>query len=149
MKYTIIIDENREEEILIYAHEKTLLIEEIEKLILTESVELIGYKEKEIVKILLADVYCFNIENNKIYAILQNEKLQLKQRLYEVEKILDESFVKINQSCIVNIKKIERFDASFSGSLLVILKNGYKDYVSRRQLKIVKERIGLKKWRNI
>lgn len=145
MKYTIIIDENREEEILIYAHEKTLLIEEIEKLILTESVELIGYKEKEIVKILLADVYCFNIENNKIYAILQNEKLQLKQRLYEVEKILDESFVKINQSCIVNIKKIERFDASFSGSLLVILKNGYKDYVSRRQLKIVKERIGLKK----
>ena len=145
MKYTIIIDENREEEILIYAHEKTPFIEEIEKLILTESVELIGYKEKEIVKILLADVYCFNIENNKIYAILQNEKLQLKQRLYEVEKILDESFVKINQSCIVNIKKIKRFDASFSGSLLVILKNGYKDYVSRRQLKIVKERIGLKK----
>ena len=27
--------------------------------------------------------------------------------------------------------------------LAVLLKNGYKDYISRRQLKVVKERIGL------
>ncbi len=145
MKCTVKIDKSREEEILIYAHEKNSLIEEIEELVLTKSLELIGYKEKEIIKILPTDVYCFNVENNKIYAVLKNEKLQLKQRLYEIEELLDETFVKINQSCIVNTKKIERFDASFTGSLLVILKNGYKDYVSRRQLKIVKERIGFKK----
>ena len=53
-------------------------------------------------------------------------------------------FVKLNQSCIVNIKKIECFDASLGGALKVTLKNGYRDYVSRRQLKAVKERLGLK-----
>ena len=68
----------------------------------------------------------------------------IKERLYTVENTVGDSFIKINQSCIVNIDKIERFEASFSGALTVVLKNGYKDYISRRQLKIVKERIGFK-----
>jgi hypothetical protein len=72
------------------------------------------------------------------------ETLQLKQRLYEIEKVLPETFVKINQSCLCNIRKISKFGASLGGSLTVILKNGYKDYVSRRQIKAVKERFGLK-----
>jgi len=37
---------------------------------------------------------------------------------------------------------IKKFDVSFGGALTVIFKNGYTDYVSRRQMKIVKERIG-------
>ena len=44
---------------------------------------------------------------------------------------------------LINIDKIKRFDASLSGFLLVTLKNGYSDYVSRRNLKNVKERLGL------
>ena len=145
MKCTIIVDENREEEIVIYTHKKTSLISEIEELILTKSLELLGYSENSIVKLSQHDVYCFVVENNKVFAITEKEKFQLKQRLYVIEEMLDENFIKINQSCIVNIKKIEKFDVSFSGTLLVILKNGYKEYVSRRQLKFVKERLGLKK----
>ena len=56
---------------------------------------------------------------------------------------LGTDFIKINQSCIANIRQIQRFDTSFSGTLRVIFKNGYTDYVSRRQLKAVKERLGL------
>lgn len=145
MKCTVTIDKNREEEVLIFAHEKTTLVDKIENLVLTKSLELIGYNDKSIIKLSPLNIFCFVVENNKIYALTKNEKIQLKQRLYELEAILDESFVKINQSCIVNIKMIERFNVSFAGALLVVLKNGYKDYVSRRQLKIVKERIGLKK----
>jgi DNA-binding LytR/AlgR family response regulator len=73
----------------------------------------------------------------------ENETFQLKERLYMLEEMLDDSFLKINQSCIANIHKIKKFDASFSGALFVTLQNGYKDYVSRRRLKAVKERIGL------
>ena len=65
-------------------------------------------------------------------------------RLYQLEELLDASFVKINQSSIVNVKKIERFEASIGGALLVILQNGHRDYVSRRQVKAVKERIGFR-----
>ena len=68
----------------------------------------------------------------------------MKKRLYELNEMLKDSFVYINQGCLANLKMIDHFDASISGNLIVITKSGYKDYVSRRQIKNVKERIGIK-----
>jgi len=143
MKFRFLIDKNREEEVIVYAHKKTKLVESIENIVKENNFELIGYADREAVKLDLADVYCFTVENNKIYAVCENEKYLLKSRLYQVEENLSENFIKINQSCIANVKKIRKFDASFSGTLTVIFKNGYKDFVSRRNVKNVKERLGL------
>ena len=143
MKCRTVIDKDREEEVVIYVHEKSELSSEIEEFVIGRSLELLGHKDKNIVKIALSEVYCFTVEENKVFALTEKERLQLKQRLYLLEEMLDDSFVKINQSCIVSVRKIKRFDTSITGTLVVELKNGYKDYVSRRQLKKVKERIGL------
>lgn len=143
MKFSLFIDKQREEECIIYAHEKSRLTDEIERLISEDALEFTGYKDSSIIKLNLSEVYCFVVEGGKTYAITENDKLIIKYRLYQLEEKLTESFVKINQSCIANVKKIKRFDASFSGSLLVVLKNGYSDYVSRRQLKKVRERLGV------
>lgn len=142
MKCRTVIDKDREEEVVIYVHEKNSLSYEIEELVLGKSLELFGYKDKNIVKLLPSDVFCFTVENNKVYAICEKEKYQIKQRLYLLEEILDSDFVKINQSCIANIRKISKFDTSITGTLMVSFKNGHRDYVSRRQMKKVKERIG-------
>ena len=139
MKCRTVIDKDREEEVVIYVHEKSTLSSEIEEFVLGRSLELLGYKDKNIVKLLPSDVYCFIVEDNRVYAVCENERFQIKQRLYLLETMLDKDFVKINQSCIANIRKIAKFDASITGTLMVNFKNGYKDYVSRRQLKIVKE----------
>lgn len=144
MKCTIIIDKSREEEVIIYAKEKSTLTDEIERLVNDNNPELIGYdKSGEGVKLTTDEVYCFTAEDNKIFAITEKDKLRIKCRLYQLEEILPEYFVKINQSCVANIRKIARFDTSVSGTLLIKFKNGYKDYVSRRQMKAVKERLGL------
>ncbi len=143
MKCKTIIDKNREEEVIIYAHERNETVEAIEKLVSSTQFELIGYSGKSAVRLDQAEIYCFTVEDNKVYAITESEKLQVKLRLYQIEDIADESFVKINQSCIANVRQIKRFDASVSGTLRVTFKNGYTDYVSRRQLKTVKERLGL------
>lgn len=144
MKYTIIIDKNREEEVIVYAKEKSELTDEIERLVSDNNLGFIGYdKNGEGVKLTADEVYCFTAEDNKIFAITEKEKLRLKCRLYQLEEVLPEYFVKINQSCVANIRKIARFDTSVSGTLLIKFKNGYKDYVSRRQMKAVKERFGL------
>ena len=143
MKLQIVIDSTRDEEILIYAHKKTPLISEIEELVKSHSVDLIGYAQDETVKLNLNDIYCFITEDNKVYALTENEKFKIKSRLYQLEEKLDNNFVKINQSCIANIKKIDRFKATVGGSLTVVFKNGYVDFVSRRNLKNVKGRLGL------
>lgn len=143
MKFTVIITNERDEEVVIYAREKTKLIEDIENLINDNAFELIGYNGYEAVNLRTDEVVCFLVEEGKVYAITDKDRFRLKCRLYQLEETLPEDFVKINQSCIANIKKIERFDTSVSGTLLIKFKNGYKDYVSRRQMKAVKERFGL------
>ena len=144
MKYTIIIDKNREEEVIVYAKEKSELTDEIERLVSDNNLGFIGYdKNGDGVRLATDEVYCFTVEDNKIFAITEKDKLRLKCRLYQLEEVLPEYFVKINQSCVANIRKIARFDTSVSGTLLIKFKNGYKDYVSRRQMKAVKERFGL------
>ena len=143
MKITVIFDKEREEEVLIYARERTALIDSIEQLVTEDSVSLIGYSDREAVPLDLDDICFFTVEANKVFAVTDSEKFQLKHRLYKIEEQLPKRFVKINQSCIANIKKIKRFDASVSGTLTVIFQNGDRDFVSRRNLKNVNERLGL------
>lgn len=143
MKVKTIIDKNKDEEIIIYAHERSSMIDEIESLVNSYSTQFIGYTDRVIRPLTLSEIYSFNVIDNKVYARLEKEVFLLKMRLYVIEDLIDNNFVKINQSCIVNIKKIKKFDSTFTGTLGVELKNGYKDYVSRRQMKVVKERIGI------
>ena len=144
MKLKIIIDRNREEEIFVFAHERTKLIDEIECLVSDYQKEFIGYTCGGVQKLIPAQITCFVVESNKVYAISEKEKLQIKMRLYQLEEMLGDGFIKINQSCIANINEIKKFDTSISGTLKVIFKNGYSDYVSRRNIKTVKERLGVK-----
>ncbi len=143
MKLRIVIDKDKEEQILIYSHEKTPLIESIERLVEDNSPKLMGYSEKGATMLYPDEIYCFISENGKTYALTEKEKLVIKSRLYVIEGRLDDGFVRLNQSCIANISKIRRFEANIYGSLTVVFKNGYKDYVSRRQVKTVKERLGI------
>ena len=111
-----------------------------------KDLQFVGYKSGEIRPLQLKEITCFNIEEQKLFAHTQNGKYKLKERLCDVEAMMGDSFLKINQSCIVRIENVLKFDTSISGSLKVVLDTGYEDYVSRRQLKAVKERIlGIKK----
>lgn len=143
MEIKIIIDKSADEKILVYAHERNELIEEIEKIVYENNLDLVGYKDNEAVKLNLINVNCFISENDKIFA-LADDKYQVKQRLYQIENRLDDNFIRINQSCIANIRQIKKVQATFSGAFDVVFKNGYRDYISRRNLKSVKERLGVK-----
>ena len=144
MKCFTFIDPNEEEKVVIYAKEKTTLVNEIEKLVASTGVSLTGTYEDTSVLINPSEVTCFVAETGKIFALINDKKYQLKERLYQLEDMpFNEYFVKLNQSCYANIKKIKEFKSSIGGSIKVVFLNGYVDYISRRELKNVKERIGL------
>ena len=145
MKYTLVIDAQREEEVLVYAHERTALTASIEQLVKDNAVELIGYEDRDMERLELQEIMCFTVDNGRVCAVMKDgRRLSMRCRLYQLEEVLPAHFVKIHQSCIVNLRQVKRFDASLSGALKVILKNGYTDYVSRRQISLVKERLGVK-----
>ncbi len=143
MKYQLIIDKTKEESIVITVHEKTDKIKQIEDIINSNKYQFLAYNQEEIVPININEVFAFFTNDSKVYVSLNDNELLIKERIYQVEELLDNSFIKINQGCIVNINKILKFDSSITGSIKVILKNGFSDYISRRELKNVKRRIGL------
>ncbi len=143
MKCEVIITEKGEEKVLIYTKEETPLVREIISLTEENSMEISGYIDREIVKLNPSEIYCFTVENNKVFALCKKKKYSLRQRLYTLEEMLPENFIKINQSTIANLRLIDRFDASVSGTLKVYFKNGHVDFVSRRQLKTLKEKVGI------
>ena len=143
MKCEVIIDPSCEEKVVIHAKERSETIDKILSLIQADSSELLGYKDNEIIKLCPDDIYYISIIDGKVYAACEKEKYLLKERLYSLEDKLPESFIKINQSCLANIRKTQKFSTSISGTLKIVFKNGDTDYVSRRQLKNVKERLGI------
>ena len=143
MKYQTLIDPTREEEVVIHAHERRPEIAALEAYVEEMDTGLTGYgDEGQIVPLHPVNVHCFIVENGKVFALTDREKLQIRLPLYALEERLGLTFVRLNQSCLGNLKKIKRFDTSIGGALMVTFANSHRDYVSRRQLKIVKERIG-------
>ena len=143
MKFSLILGEEYEGEVVIYAKEENATVSAIRAICEKEEKNIVGYSDGGIYTLSPYEIDCFVSEKDQLFAYTAVGKLRIKSRLSKIEENLPTYFLRINQSCIANINMIERFDASFSGTLGVIFKNGYRDYVSRRNLKKVKERIGI------
>ena len=142
MKLNVFVDKTQEERIDIYIKEKRQLVEDIENLISEENI-LLCYKNSEIYKVSFSEIILLAVENEKVAVFTEKDKFFIKERLYMAEEKLSSDFVRLNQSAIGNIRKIRKFDCSVSGTLKVTFTNGLTDYVSRRQVKAVRERLGL------
>jgi len=143
MKVKVVIDPTREEEVIVFTHERTPLVEEIERLASDKPLELLGICDDETVVLEYVKVFRFTVENGKTYAYTEDKCYRIKQRLYQIEEQAPDCFVRIHQSCLANLRGIARFEASYSGTLRVVFKNGDVDYVSRRNVRSVKERLGV------
>ena len=66
-----------------------------------------------------------------------------RKRLYELADLLGPDFMRISKSIIVNIRKIESVEAVFNGMMLLHMKNGSKEYVSRTYLPNLKSLLGI------
>ncbi len=147
MKFKLIITKE-EESITLCVHKRTPLTDKIEELvnnneISIEGININGYLEKDIVPLKLEEISRFYAEEDKCYASVDSKTYQIKKRLYQIEEILPSYFIRINKSSIININFIKRFNTSWTANVFVELKDGVRVYISRRQLKIVKERLGI------
>jgi len=143
MKYTLIIDEEKDEELVLRVKERSEIVDEIEQLLKERESMILGYRGEETLRIQPNDADCFFTDGGRVYLYLGKEKYLTKVRLCQIEELLGANFIKINQGCIINVKRTEKFKSTIGGSLAVILKNGFTDCVARRELKNVKRRFGL------
>ena len=82
--------------------------------------------------------------SGKVYAVTAKGEYVLRRRLYELEEQLaGSSFVRISNSEMINLKKVEHFDLSFTGTIYVKLSNQTSAYVSRRYVSKIKTMLGI------
>ena len=145
MKFFLIIDKQKEPSVTVVCDRVTRVVSQIEALCQDglDGELLYGYDGEEIVPLELLQITCFFTRENKVFARVEGKEYATKLRIKDVVEFVDDSFVKINQGCVANVKKVKKFSASFGGALRVIFADGYSDYVSRRELKEVKKRFGL------
>lgn len=142
MKFKLILDKSKEEEVVATVHSRTPLIDEIEALISKHTDRIPGYTEDDIKMLAISDIECVTVLDGKTYAIdSKNRRYRLKQRLYELESTLPPSFIRINKSTLANEKALDRFAVTYSGAVDAVFKCGYTEYVSRRCFAQIKRRL--------
>ena len=143
MKFNLIVDKTKDEEVVATVHSRSALTDEIEALILkyTGADRIPGYREDDMKMLAFPEIECVTVLDGKTYAIeSKNRHYRLKQRLYELESILPSSFIRINKSTLANENRLERFAVTYAGSVDAVFKCGYTEYVSRRCFAQIKRR---------
>ena len=147
MKFRLIVDPNREEEVVATVHSPTALTEAIEELVLQYSGDnkLPVYTEDDRMMLPFSEIECITVNNGKTYAIDSSGTFyRVKKRLYEVEQLLPSNFIRINKSALANQNRLERFTVLFSGAVDAVFRCGYREYVSRRCFAEIKRRFDSK-----
>lgn len=147
MKFKLLIDKTKDEELVATVHCRTPLIDEIEALVLHHSSadRIPAYTEDDMKMLSFSDIECVTVLEGKTYAIdSKNRRYRLKHRLYELEAMLPKSFIRINKSTLANEARLDRFTVTYSGGVDAVFRCGYTDYVSRRCFAQIKRRFETK-----
>ena len=90
------------------------------------------------------DIIRIFTQNKNVYLLTENRQYRLRERLYELEEILDsEQFVRISNSEIVNVRKIIKMDTSLTGTIQMYMKGNTQTFVSRRYVSKIKKALKL------
>lgn len=136
---------SKEPRCIIMTAEMTQDIQNLVKKLSQDGPQIItGCKEERIEVLEPGDLIRIYAGNGKVFAVTAKGEYTLRQRLYEIEQRLNGNpFVRISNSEIINLKKVQNFDLSFTGTICVKLSNGTTTFVSRRYVGKIKKILGL------
>lgn len=103
-----------------------------------------GFREGALEVLEPAEILRVYASAGKVFAVAERGEYQIRLRLYELEERLDRnSFVRISNSEIINLKRARGFDLSLSGTICVSMSDGTAAYVSRRYVPRIKKVLGI------
>lgn len=106
---------------------------------------LLGWQGDTVTVLSSADLTRFYTQDRGVFCQdAAGETYALRLRLYELEEVLDpRQFVRISNSELVNLHQITALDLKLSGTIKLTLAGGSLCFVSRRNVKKLKEALGL------
>lgn len=97
--------------------------------------QIIASNNNEVYFIDLEKVMCFFSKDKYNYLRTTKGTYRIKYKLYELEEMFKQKdFVRISNSCIINIRQVKCFDTSILGTVLVNLNDNTQEIVSKRNV---------------
>ena len=139
-----ISSEYKEPYAVIYTNEVTEDIQRIIDTFGSKEIPVIALQSNgDMVILQPSEIYMVRVENGETMIYTEKKSYRSRKRLYEVGQQLGTQFMQISKSTLVNLYYMDSIEPGFSGTLLLKLKNGCKDYVSRTYLSEFKKYLGL------
>ena len=128
---------------VIYTNEITDEVRETADSIHASNRIVIANEDERSIVLSARDIYMIRIEDAAVWIHCKEKKYSAKKRLCDIEKALGEGFMRISKTTLVNLKYIAYVEPYFNGTMLLLIKNGSKDSISRKYLPKFKEYLGL------
>ena len=122
--------------ILEYSKENNKIEDFIEYINKYDTQKITVAKDNNLVQIELKDILCFYSDKKHNYCKTINGEYRIKSKLYEIEK-MNNNFLRISKSCIVNIEQVKCFDIGETGKIIVKFYDDSEQIVSRRKIRDV------------
>lgn len=101
-----------------------------------------AYKEGRNYRIDVSDILYFDTVDKRTFVYTMDSTYEVHLRLYEIIAIVDERFIRINKSCILNFDKLYSIEADFGGKIMCTLINQERLRVSRQYAPDFKRKLG-------
>lgn len=129
---------------VIYTEEVTEEVQRAVHLLTEERADLISAAEEEkIVMLHPEDIYLIRAESDKTTLYTAKRQYRSNRRLYELERLLGKNFMRISKGVIINLQLLDYVAPSLGGVMVLVMKNGQRDYISRKYLPAFKRYLGL------
>ena len=102
-----------------------------------------GEDNGRIVVLQTNEIYMVRIEDERSVIYCREKKYFSAKRLYQLEEQLGKGFMKISKSAVVNLSHIKCVEPSFKGMMSLVMKNGCKEWISRKYLPDFKKYLGI------
>ena len=127
-----------------YVHQKDRAIERLVEYVEQEryhSILLTCYRGNEIVQLPESSICFIETVREKQPVHTDAEILEVKKRLYELERLLPPGFIRISKSVIMNMDRVTAYRPMVNGLMAASFPNNDIVYISRKYLKDVRSHI--------
>ncbi len=138
------VEEKKQEEVRIRLLKGDASAEALREYVELENwriVSLPGRKDGELCRIKSSDILYIDSVNEVQYLHTQNGVYETRERLYQLERMLPVTFLRISRAVIYNRERAVGYRPLLNGMMEVLMENGESVYISRRYLRDVRDKL--------
>ena len=147
MKVHLKIEEQYTElEVHIHTNEYTEKVAQLVETLKTPKANVIeGFNDEGIFLVKPQSIYTIYAEGNKVFLQLDEEEYETKYKIYELETIFEELFIRVNKATLIQLNHLTSIQFRALSTTVALLSNGVEVPISRKYLKLLKERLLLRR----